>query len=351
MKFGNVCMGLFMIVLLVGTSCTPNSSAPSSTKGQIGKADGFVLSLISFDNTLALNGSILAKEEVDLTAEITSRVTGVYFQEGSVVQRGALLFKLDNEELIAKLKQVEAKLQLENIQKERLDKLRNSGAVSLQDIDNAIYAIEVLRAEKAILTAQLAKTEIKAPWTGKIGIRAVSEGAVVSPGTHLATLRQMDKVKISFWLPERYVSQIQVGRPVQLQTDYTGNVIYTGVVRVIEPGVNKQNRSLQVHAEIENKESRLLPGSSVKVQLFLDSATRHFAVPPAAIRSVMKGKEVMVLDKGVARLLAVTTGLKNTQYVQIEGEGLKVGDTILTSGMMQVKPGSQVIMRKVEHAK
>lgn len=343
---------LFILLLwsVASSSCSNGPNSNGTQKGQVAKVDGFVISALSFENELLVNGSFLALEEVKISSEIAGRIVGIHFKEGSVVTQGNTLFTLENDELTAKLQQTQSRLQLETMQKERVVKLLSTGAVTQQEVDNAVYSVEILKAEKAMLIAQLAKTVIKSPWKGKIGIRNVSEGAVVSAGTHLVTLRQTDKLRVSFWVPERYAPLLHVGNEISVLTDYTGSEVFKAKVQVIEPGIDEQNRSIRIQAIVDNPDNKLLPGSSATIRFLLDSDKKQFAVPSIAIRSVMKGKELMIVDNGITRLVPVTTGLKKEQLIQVIGE-LKEGDTVLTTGMMQVKPGMQVEFRKVETAK
>jgi len=340
-------------ILLLWASCGGGKN-PTEPGGQKNTAPspvhGYILQASDVENSIEVNGSILAWEEVQLMAEIAGRIEQISFTEGTAVKKGQLLVKINDADLRARFLQVASKLSLEEKSITRLSKLISSGGVSQQEYDETEARIEDLKGEKSFLQSQLDKTEIRAPWDGKIGIRSVSEGAVVSMGTTIATLRQVNPVKVEFKIPERFAALVQKGNVFTLRTDYLANETIKGTVVMTEPGIDPATRTLLLRGKIDNKSEKLIPGTSARISLMLDSIRNAFMVPDKAIKPVIRGKEIIVVRNGIAKIIPVEMGLRISNKLQIMGD-IQVGDTIITSGIMQLKEGMPVQITKIENGR
>lgn len=339
--------------LLLWSSCGGGDSSTNDGKPKDAAptpVHGYILQVTDVKNSIEVNGNILAWEEVQLMAEIAGRIEQISFTEGATVKKGQLLIKINDADLKARFSQVASKLSLEEKSLARLSKLIDNGGVSQQEFDEAQARIEDLKGEKSFLQSQLNKTEIRAPWDGKIGIRNISEGAVVSMGTNIATLRQVNPVKIEFKIPERYVAMVQKGNVFTLKTDYLANETISGTVVMKEPGIDPSTRTLLLRGKIDNKSEKLIPGTSASISLMLDSIRNAFMVPDKAIKPVIKGKEILVVRNGVAIIITIEMGIRVADKLQVMGD-IQVGDTIITTGLMQLKDGMPVQITKIENSK
>lgn len=321
-------------------------SAGSSVSSPVLSLDAFKVESGNVPNEIQVNGSILPWEEVVLTTEISGRIVHLGFKEGMEVQKGQLLVKIHDAEFAARLKQTQSKLVFERAQLERLQQLLKEGGVSKQEVEDLLLRIADLEGEELFILSQIEKTEIRAPWQGKIGVRQVSVGAVVNVGTPVATLRQVRPVKIEFKIPEKYAQSVQLQNPFSLQTDYLPGQRMRGFIDVIEPGVDPATRSLLLRGRINNPEEMLIPGTSARIHLSLDTLRDVFLIPDRAIVPIINGKQIFVVKKGIAKKVLVETDLRRNNQVVIQN-GLQNGDTILVSGLMQVKEGMAVQIRNM----
>jgi len=298
-------------------------------------------------NTIYSSGTIIPNEEVDLTSEISGRVVNLNIKEGGYVRKGQLIAKLNDEELVAQIKKVEFEEQLADQTKVRQKKLLEINAISKEEYDMAVTRVNTLSADKEFLQAQLEKTSVIAPFSGKIGLKNISNGAYLTPNEVIATLVQTDPVKIDFTVPEKYAQKIKVGQEVRLTIDGS-NRIFTATVIALDSKIDEALRTLRVRATTKNKEGFLYPGSFVRVQIPLgDEAS--IMIPTEAIIPILKGKKVFVLENGVAVEKIVKTGLRTESKIQIE-EGLSIGDSVVVSALMTVKQDMEISVRYIVEA-
>jgi membrane fusion protein (multidrug efflux system) len=308
--------------------------------------EGIVIKTVSFDSNLEISGSIEANESVVLRSEVPGLVTGIYFKEGTTVNKGALLVKVNDRDIQAQLREAATKEKLSATNENRAKQLLQKGAISQEEYDTSLADLQSLKAQSQLIRAQLAKTSILAPFTGKIGLRSISVGEYLTPSTTIANLLSTNPVKISFSVPEKYVGQIKIGSEITFNTD-ASNKKYKGKVFAIEPGINQQTRTLQIKALAPNASGELLPGSFAQVKLALNTLKDAILIPTEAVIPVLKGKIVYITENGKAKQVKVEAGTRTAESVVITS-GLKVGDTVLTTGAMSLKPDAPV---KVKLAK
>ncbi|MGF1924547.1 MAG: efflux RND transporter periplasmic adaptor subunit [Bacteroidia bacterium] len=302
--------------------------------------DGIVVTESSFSNNLEITGSIEANESVVLRSEVSGLVTAINFKEGSSVSKGAVLVKINDKDIQAQLQDALTKENLSATSENRAKQLLAKGAISQEEYDIALANLKSLKAQAQIVRAQLARTTLRAPFSGKIGLRSISVGEYLTPATVIANLMSTNPVKVNFSIPEKYVGQIKLNSQISFVTDASGKT-YTGKVFAIEPGINQQTRTLQIKALAPNPSNELLPGSFAKVKLALSEQKDAILVPSEAIIPVLKGKMVYISKNGKAQQVPVEAGTRTAESVVIIS-GLSVGDTVLTTGAMALKPDAPV---------
>lgn len=308
--------------------------------GQSLNVNGYVVKAISFNNDLEITGALEANESVTLQSEVPGLVTGIYFKEGSNVSKGSLLVKINDRDIQAQLQQALTKEKLSATTENRAKQLLQKGAISQEEYDTALADLLSLKAQTQLVRAQLAKTAIYAPFNGKIGLRSISAGEYIAPTKVIANLLSIDPVKISFSIPEKYSGQIRINSDINFKTEGSPKT-YTAKVFALEPGINPQTRTLQIKAMAPNPANELLPGSFVKVQLSLSTLKDAILIPNEAVIPVLKGKTVYIVKNGKAKQVPVEAGTRTAESIVITS-GLNVGDTVLTTGAMALKPDAPV---------
>ncbi|WP_435354336.1 efflux RND transporter periplasmic adaptor subunit [Emticicia sp. SJ17W-69] len=331
-----------------GPSAGPSAGKPGE-KGKDGKdmknasppvgVNVFVVKLESLDNVVTSSGTIFPNEEIELRAEASGRITTLNIKEGSRVAAGQLIAKIKDTDLQAQLKKLNFDVELAKQTEARQKKLLDINAISKEEYEVTANKINTLNADKELIEANLEKTVLKAPFSGKIGLKNVSEGAYVTPTTSLATLVQTNPVKIDFTVPEKYSTLIKVGRGVKFEVEGQPDAYYANVV-AIDPKIDPNLRTLKLRALAKNPADKLVPGMFVRVTVDLDIA-KAIMIPTEAIVPILKGKKVYVVRDGKANEIMVETGLRTDKKIQVTS-GLSAGDSLIVSGIMALKKDSPV---------
>lgn len=312
----------------------------SKNKDKTMTVSGIVVKTETFDNNLSLSGSIEANEQVEIRSEVSGIVESINFQEGSNVSKGQLLFKVNDSELKAQLSQASTKESLAAENERRAKLLLQKEAISQEEYDVAKAEYASTKAQSQLIKAQIAKTSVRAPFSGKIGLRSISPGTYISPSLLVAKLVNNSKLKITFSIPEKYASQVKMNSTLTFKVSGS-NQEYTAKVYAIEPEVEIATRTLKVRALTENKDGKLLPGTFADVELPLDIIKDAIVIPTEAIIPVQDGKKVFISDKGMAKEVMVETATRTDASILVLS-GLKAGDTVLTSGVMALKEETPV---------
>ncbi len=300
----------------------------------------FVVKATGLNNTVSATGTILANEEVLLLPETAGKVTGLNIREGVLVQKGDLLVKINDAELQAQLRKFELQLKMTQEHLARQKQLLSVKGISQEEYDATQNQLYVQQAEVEVIKAQIVKTEIRAPFSGVVGLKYISEGTYVNTSSHIAAIEQLDPVKIDFSVPEKYAAELQAGGEITF-TVPENNKTYKAKLIAIEPKIDLNTRTIQLRALAANNEHELVPGAFARIQLPLRRIENALMIPTEAIVPVLKGKRVFVYKNGKAQAQMVETGVRTDAQIQIVS-GLQVGDTLITGGMMQLKPDSPV---------
>ena len=281
-----------------------------------------------------------ANEEVEIVSEISGKISAIHFREGSQVASGQLLLKIDDSELLADRQRALYRVELAERAEARQKQLLDDGVISSETYDVALGELNVLRAELQLMEAQLLKTEIRAPFGGVIGLRWVSPGSYLSSQTRIASLNDLDPVKLDFSVPERYSALMKVGDEISFAVEGFDRS-FPGTVYAVEPSVDVTTRSLRVRARCPNSDGALIPGVFANVDLVLRSISDALTVPSIAVIPELGGKKVFVFEDGVAQPRTVESGIRSESAVQITS-GLAEGDIVIISGLLQLQPGFEV---------
>ena len=335
---------ILSVAFLSACSGDKKQMKPDAAKGMNAPqiANYIVLKDTSLKEVIQITGTIQAEESVDLRAEMSGKITKVLFKEGSTVKQGDVLVKINDEELKAQYNRANARLKLAQEQEYRQKVLLNKEAISQQEYDIVNTELQSMKAEAELLKAQLAKTEIKAPFTGHLGLRMISVGDYISPTSTITKIVKDDQVKITFSIPEKYASHMRPNAEIMFSTD--GNAKkYKASVYALEPSIDENTRTLSIRAIAKNDGS-LISGSFCKVELEMSEIQNAILVPNESLIPILKGKKVFIAKNGKASEVIVKTGLRTDRFVQIT-EGLKAGDTLVTSGIMSIKEGSSLKLK------
>lgn len=289
----------------------------------------------------AVVGTMMPYREVSITSELPQKITHVAFKDGTYVSQGSVLYKLNDADIRSRLKQVGAELELARLTKDRMANLLKTETVRPQENDEAVMRYQSLVAQQELLRVDLAKTVIRAPFSGKIGISKVHLGAYVSPGAELVILQDQSSIKINFAVPEKYLPLIQTGNKVRFTSELSDEE-YSATIKATEPGLDAQGRSLQVQAVTNNANGKFRAGLSAKVYFSVTpKGAKGIMVPTEALSPSDKGYAVFVIQNGVAKPVAVTIS-NRTETDAVITSGIKSGDSIIISNMLRVGDGTPV---------
>lgn len=324
-----------------------NGRGPGGKGGGMAmRVDGVVLQPQEFANTLSVSGSIEANEQVAVRGQVSGLVRSISFQEGSPVKKGQVLVKIDDTELRAQLSEARTRQSLAAENERRASLLLEKEAISREEYDLARAELQATQAQTQLVRAQLAKTSVVAPFSGRIGLRNISEGEYLVPTTIVANLVSTDPVKLTFSVPEKYASQVQTGTRLTFTVAGSGQKNFA-TVYAIEPAIEATTRTLQLRARAANPKGNLLPGSFADIELPLTTIPDALLVPTQAIIPVQNGKKVFVARGGKAQEVMVETATRTAKDLLITS-GLKAGDTVLTTGIMTLKADTPVKVRIVQ---
>ncbi len=327
--------------LLASENPSQNSRQTMSNADRSGLVvNATVLKPQSLNNMFRVTGVLLPDEEVDLTFESSGKITGIYFLEGSFVEKGSLLAKVNDEPLQAELKKLETQLPLARDRVFRQQTLLEKDAISQETYQAVTTQLETLMADIELVKARIRQTELRAPFSGVIGLRQVSEGAYASPSVVIATLTKISPLKIEFSLTQNFVNLIKPGTEIAFRVENNLEV-YKATVYAIESRLDMQTLSLFARARYTNSGGKIKPGQSASIQIQLDQIDNAIVIPSISSIKEMGRDIAYIYDNGKAKEVEVVTGLRTSSSVEII-DGLSIGDTLLTTGVMQLRSGMPV---------
>jgi membrane fusion protein (multidrug efflux system) len=327
---------------------TPKEDAAAAAKG---KPKGpiavnyYVVKPVVFNNDVFATGKIGALNQIDIIPEVGGKVVAVYFKEGETVNKGSVLVRLNDADLQAQLMKSKTQISLSEQKLERLNKLIAINGISKEELDIQANELSSLKADQAYIMAQLAKTNIVAPFTGVVGLKNISEGSYVNTGSPIVSLVQVKPLYVEFSVPEKYSALFNKGIDVKFSSENTTSTEqYKATIYAIEPRVDEMTKTIKARAAYSG-DQHFYPGSFVKVFANLGKTENALMVPTECVIPTLKGQKVFISKNGVAAEVIVTIGVRTDDKIQIV-DGLQAGDTVITTGLLSVKKESQLKLLK-----
>jgi len=341
--YGAVAFALLLVAAIPKLKVFQGNSGPENPGTRSDNriaVNAHVVKTEQLDDRIFTSGTLLANDEVELRSELTGKAIKIYFEEGSRVAAGQLLVKINDAELQAQLQREKYRQELGMQREERQRQLLKGNLVSQETYDVALNELNTIKAGIELINAQIEKTEIRAPFAGQIGLKYVSDGSYITPSTRIATLQSTNPVKVDFSIPEKYAGEIRRGAKVTFGIQGLKST-YQGTVYAIEPRIDQVTRTVQIRATSPNPNGELIPGAFAEVELVLRTIPAALTLPAQALIPELSGHKIFLYRGGVVEIRAIEIGIRTSSTVQIT-KGVQPGDTVLTSGILQVRPGSPV---------
>lgn len=295
--------------------------------------------------SIEVPGTLTASETTEIHPEVSGRLTMLNVREGAYVSRGSVIAKLYDTDLQAQLKKLQAQLNIANQTASRLSQLLNIQGISRQDYDMAVLNANNIRADIEIVKTNIGRTIVRAPFSGKLGLKEVSVGAYVTPQTIITTIRKTNDLRLDFTIPEKYISEAKPGTTVFF-TVAGSDVRHAAKIMATESGITENSRSLNIRSKVLGNDPALVPGAFANVLLDFAPDYTALMVPTQAIIPQARGKKLVVYKNGIATFTDVTTGVRDSSNIQILS-GINAGDTIVISGLMSVKPNAKIMIKNI----
>jgi membrane fusion protein (multidrug efflux system) len=329
-----------LCLALAGTlSAAQEKPAPAKTQGL--PVETIQAAVAPVKSELTATGTLYSNESVVITAEIAGKVTEIFFHEGQQVTAGQVLLKLDQSILAAERDRAQANFNLSQANIKRAELLLQEQAISERERDEAYAQWRLDDANLRLTEAQLAKTVIRAPFSGLLGLHRISVGEYLQPGEAIVTLDNLDPIKVDFRVPEVFAHQLKVGQKIAMSVDAVPGRSFAGQVYAIDPQIDINGRSVLLRAKAEQQGGPLRPGMFARVTLVLEERPQALMIPEEALIPKGDQQTVFKVVDGKVTAAVVTTGLRIRGQVEIV-QGLAAGDTVITAGQIKVRPGMPV---------
>ncbi len=343
---------IFIVIVVLGVILYPKLSGnDSQAAGPVGTSarpnitvDGLVMKGQELKNQINITGTILADESVQLNSEVAGKVNEILFEEGQFIKKGKLLVKLNDDEIKADLERLQFILELNKDNEFRQKQLLEIEAISREEYETALTTLNTSLAEIRVMQARLEKHYIKAPFDGIIGLRSISVGSYLNPGNPIADLSKINPVKVDFNVPSKYLQLVNEGDQINFTVDAYPEKTFTGNIYAIEPQIDPQTRSIRVRAIAGNENDELFPGQFAKINLILETIPDALMIPTEAVIPELNGQRVFLYHNGKVGSQSIQTGIRTEENVQVV-EGINPGDTVVTTGILQINQGSEVNIR------
>jgi len=312
----------------------------SMTGRQVLSVSGFLIKPVQMNDPINSIATLLPDEVVDLSFETSGKIVSIKFTEGTRVKKGDLLAKINDKPLQAQLQKLVAQRKLIEEKEFRQRSLLGKDAISQESYDQIVTELQTNEADINLVKARISETELHAPFDGIIGLRYISEGGYANPSTKIARLVKISPLKLHFSIPERYADEVNIGFPVAF---YIDEQEYKASVYAVDPQIDLDTRTIVIRAIYPNRKEELKPGRFAQVSLLLSQIDNAIAIPTQALIPEMEGEMVYAYRNGKASYIKVTTGLRTESLIQIV-EGLKFGDTLITTGILQLRENLPVVL-------
>jgi membrane fusion protein (multidrug efflux system) len=345
----------FSLVVVASGGCSKKkiTEGPSAGGGPGGPGgpvpvtpvDYMVVAAQSLENTIQTTGNLVANEFVDIRPERSGRLTKILFKEGGQVQQGALLAELDRVELEAQLAKLRVNEAYYLREIARAKDLLAIDGIAQEEFDRISLSLDQTRADIRITEVAIDKTRIRAPFTGRLGLRQISEGAYVSSSDILVRLQQTNPIKLEFDIPERFSRDLRIGQQIAFTVEGL-RTTFQAEVYALSNEVESSTRTLTVRARCGNGGNTLQPGNFAKVKVTTSQSQKVVLVPTDAVIPILNGQQVLVMQNGVAHGQQVEVAQRLENYIAITA-GLNPGDTVILSGLLALREGMPVMPSQI----
>ena len=295
----------------------------------------------AWESALTSVGTISAFKGVSVSNEVPGVVTGIRFESGAVVKQGDVLVELDSSVERAQLAAVEARRQLANLNAGRSRALVASNSIPKAQLDGDEAAVKSTQSDLGALQAQIGRKIVRAPFAGRLGIRAVNLGQYLQPGTTITVLESLDSVFVDFTLPQQNLSDVAVGSVVHVKLEGDAGAPFDGIVSVIEPSVDATTRSIRVRAGVSNEKGLLRPGMFASVSVVLPGQKTYVTVPAPGVVHASFGDSVFIVEDKKARQQFIKSAGNRGDFVAIS-DGVTAGQEVVVAGAFKLRNGSGV---------
>ncbi|MEY4336331.1 MAG: hypothetical protein RLZZ45_1250 [Bacteroidota bacterium] len=337
------------LLLLTFVACEEKKDAKKTTDGsKMGPiaVEAILIHPTSLSEGIEVAGNILPFELTEIRPEMSGRIIQINFNEGGYVTKNALLVKLFDGDLQAQLKKLKVQLKIAEKTEERQRELLKINGISQQDYDLSLLQVNNIKADIELTEVNIAKTEIRAPYAGRMGLRSISPGAYITPATVITSISQVDKKKISFSIPEKYSNDIRQGMKIEFKIEGIEGTQHATIL-ASESVVEANTRNLKVLAIVNDGAQKLVPGTFAKVNLTLSQNNEAVIVPTQCIIPNARAKQVVLFKDGKPEFTTVTTGIRGSETIQVIS-GIKPGDTVVTTGLLFIRKDSKLKLSKLQ---
>ncbi len=338
-----IVLGVVVLALLAWPKLKPKQGAQApaaAKKGGPVKVKTITVAPQASERTIETTGNILANEEVVLYPETQGRVVKINFTEGAQINKGDLLIKINDSDLQAQLRKATATKKLKEDTEKRNKALLEKGAISNEVYDIAATELSSINADIDLLKEQIRKTEIRAPFSGVIGLRSISEGSFVTPATRIAALQNINQIKVEFAVPEKYASVLKNGNTILFKVD-GNNTQHQAKIYGIEPKVDEVTRNVIMRAICANPSQQILPGAFAKVSVIASTNANAFMIPTQAVVPILKGQKVYLAQGDSVIERNIKTSVRKDKLIEVS-EGLKAGEEVVVEGVMYLRQGAKI---------
>lgn len=337
----------YILIMLIGafiSSCTNDEEITEDDNSEINftAVDYTVVNAQMVEQILQVPGRTIPFEEVKIYSEINGRVKSINFEEGEKISKGKVLVKIDTDILEAEKKQLEVDFRFAEKDFQRKKLLYESEAGTLEAVEQAESNLEGLKAQIALINVQIDKGTIRAPFSGRIGLRQISEGAYITTSNLITSLAQTEKLKVSFSVAQRYASKVKMGQEITIKptSDSLNVTTEKATVYAADPTIDQETQMYNIRAKM-HKNSSIVPGGFVSIQYNLGKAENSIQVPTQAIAPVVDGQIVWKFNNGMAQRVKVNVGVRTSNKIQIFGD-VQDGDTIVMTGLLGMQDGKNI---------
>jgi len=301
---------------------------------------GYLIKPQQLSEMVESTGTLRPDEEVDLSFETSGKIVNILFTEGTRVKKGDLLAKINDRPLQAQLQKLQATKKLTEAKEFRQRSLLDKDAISQESYDQIVTELQTISADINLINARISETELRAPFDGIIGLRYLSEGAYANSSTKIAKLIKITPLKVEFSIPGKYAQEIKIGYPITFKVN---NNYFDASVYAVDPKIDIETRTLVLRALYPNKNEELKSGNFAEISLLMSKIDDAISIPTEALIPEMEGEKVFVYRSGKAKSIKVEIGLRTAAEIQITN-GLKFGDTLLTTGILQLRENLPIVL-------